>query len=459
MLTAWPTIVDQDRFPQIYDFAEKNTALAKNLYNAALFRLRQVFCGWDKTSRTDNEKEVFGEIETVRQAYPKLKVKRVLSYTILEKIMRITGNPDFFSGLPMQTAQAVVRKACDDFRSWLKALKDYKKNPSRYLGKPRMPKYCKSARKSFEVTNQDAVLYRSSTTSSSAVIKFPGISKQEKVMISGLPSYEDLRQVTVKPYYGKYILTYVFENGAPPCYPDLPEMAGVDFGTGNIAALACTDGSSVVFNGGVVKSRNQLFAKKRAAAVSSITKGTYWKHAQSKHLDLLSIKHDCQTRDSLHKISTAIVRWCIAHRVGVLVLGVNRFWKQKADMGKRNNQSFVNIPHARLRWMITYKALIAGIDVIEQEESYISKADATVDDPMPVYGKEEGRPVFSGKRIQRGLYKTASGLILNADCNGAANILRKAVPGAWKNTKDFKFLACPESVGYWVLNPKYKQTA
>ena len=373
--------------------------------------------------------------------------------------MRITGNPDFFSGLPMQTAQAVVRKACDDFRSWLKALKDYKKNPSRYLGKPRMPKYCKSARKSFEVTNQDAVLYRSSTTSSSAVIKFPGISKQEKVMISGLPSYEDLRQVTVKPYYGKYILTYVFENVAPTCYPDLPEMAGVDFGTGNIAALACTDGSSVVFNGGVVKSRNQLFAKKRAAAVSSITKGTYWKHAQSKHLDLLSIKHDCQTRDSLHKISTAIVRWCIAHRVGVLVLGVNRFWKQKADLGKRNNQSFVNIPHARLRWMITYKALIAGIDVIEQEESYTSKADATVDDPMPVYGKEEGRPVFSGKRIQRGLYKTASGLILNADCNGAANILRKAVPGAWKNTKDFKFLACPESVGYWVLNPKYKQTA
>ena len=82
-----------------------------------------------------------------------------------------------------------------------------------------------------------------------------------------------------------------------------------------------------------------------------------------------------------------------------------------------------------------------------------------MDDPMPVYGKEEGRPVFSGKRIQRGLYKTASGLILNADCNGAANILRKAVPGAWKNTKDFKFLACPESVGYWVLNPKYKQTA
>ena len=109
--------------------------------------------------------------------------------------------------------------------------------------------------------------------------------------------------------------------------------------------------------------------------------------------------------------------------------------------------------------MITYKALIAGIDVIEQEESYTSKADVTVADPMTVYGKEEGGPVFSGKRIQRGLYKTVSGLILNADCNGAANILRKAVPGAWKNTKDFKFLACPESVGYWVLNPKYKQTA
>ena len=459
MLTAWPTIVDHDSFPQIYDFAEKNSALAKNLYNAALFRIRQVFCGWDKTSRTDNEKEAFEEIETVRQAYPKFNVRRVLSYTALEKIMRITCNPDFFSGLPMQTAQAVVRKACDDFHNWLKASKDYKKNPSKYLGKPRMPKYCKSTRKSFEVTNQDAVLYRGSVTSSSAVIKLPSIPKKDKVMISGLPPYEDLRQVTIKPYYGKYILTFVFENGAPPCYPDLPEMAGVDFGTGNIATLACTDGSSVVFNGGVVKSRNQLFAKKRAAAVSSITKGTYRKHTQSQHLDLLSRKHDCQTNDSLHKISTAIVRWCIAHRVGTLVLGVNKLWKQESDMGKRNNQTYVSIPHARLRWMITYKALTAGINVIEQEESYTSKADVTMADPMPVYGEEKGKPVFSGKRIERGRYKTASGLIINADCNGAANILRKAVPDAWKNTKDFKFFAYPETYGYWNLNPKYKLTA
>ena len=85
MLTAWPTIVDHDSFPQIYDFAEKNSALAKNLYNAALFRIRQVFCGWDKTSRTDNEKEAFEEIETVRQAYPKFNVRRVLSYTALYK--------------------------------------------------------------------------------------------------------------------------------------------------------------------------------------------------------------------------------------------------------------------------------------------------------------------------------------------------------------------------------------
>ncbi|MGI6055461.1 MAG: hypothetical protein ACOYBD_00555 [Bilifractor sp.] len=193
MLTAWPTIVNHDSFPQIYDFAEKNSALAKNLYNAALFRIRQVFCGWNRTSRTDNEKEVLEEIETVRQAYPKFNVRRVLSYTALEKIMRITCNPDFFSGLPMQTAQAVVRKACDDFHNWLKASKDYKKNPSKYLGKPRMPKYCKSTRKSFEVTNHDAVLYRGSVTSSSAVVKLPGIPKKDKVMISGLPPYEDLR--------------------------------------------------------------------------------------------------------------------------------------------------------------------------------------------------------------------------------------------------------------------------
>ena len=88
----------------IYDYCDSNAQKAKLLYNAALFRIRQIFTGWDKDSRTDNEKEVFAEVALLQQTYPSVKVKKVISYGHLEKLMRVTHNPDFFAGLPMQTA-------------------------------------------------------------------------------------------------------------------------------------------------------------------------------------------------------------------------------------------------------------------------------------------------------------------------------------------------------------------
>lgn len=438
--------------------------LAKNLYNASLFRIRQVFTGWDKESRSDNEKEIFAELEATKKKYPAFKARRVLKYNALENIMRANNNPDFFAGLPMQTAQAVVRAACTDFDNWLKALKAYKENPSAFLGKPRMPGYCKSDRRTFEVTNQDAVLYRDKKDPGTVVIKLPGISQKQNVRMYEVPE-GTLKTVTVKPFYGKYILTLVMERedcvSASAASPDLPNMAGLDFGTDNIIAMACTDGSSVVCKGGAILSENQLFAKKRASAVSLITAGHEHKHAASAHLDHLSLIHSCRTKDSMHKVSTFVIRWCLAHGVGTLVLGVNKLWKQNAGMSRQSNQKFVTIPHAQLRQMIEYKALIAGITVVEQEESYTSKADVTAADPIPVYGQETGKPVFSGRRIMRGLYRTKSGLVINADCNvskaavGAANILRKAFPDAWASTKDYRFLAMPESVGFHKLNRKF----
>ena len=185
-------------------------------------------------------------------------------------------------------------------------------------------------------------------------------------------------------------------------------------------------------------------------------------HAESKYLLALSRKHSCFMKDQMHKISTEIIRYCVAHRIGILVIGVNKLWKQKSNIGRKNNQNFVSVPHFQLRQMIEYKALRAGIDVIEQEESYTSKADITASDYMPVYGKEKFRPVFSGRRIERGLYSCKEGYCINADCNGAANILRKAIPDAWKDVSDFHFLSTPESIGFAMLNPtdshkRYKQ--
>ena len=452
MKRAVPMIISEKNFRQIFDFADRNARLAKLLYNAALFRIRQVFTGWDKgDKRTELEQSVFDEIQYTRQVYNGFTCRRVLSYKALDKILRANTDPDFFSGLPMQTAQNIVRQAVTDFRSWLDALKVYKDDASAFTGKPKMPKYCRLDKKTFKVTNQDAVLYPSDD-GKGCLLKLPQM-KGSRIPLSYLQAASELREIVFKPYYGKYIMTFVVEDMVPPFYPDMPYMAGLDLGTDNIAAIACTDGSSVVYKGGAVLSSNQFFAKHKASAVSILTRGKKDRYASSTYLDGLSLKHDCFIKDQMHKISTAIVRYCAEHRIGILVVGTNRNWKQHSSMGQKSNQKFVSIPHEKLRWMISYKAMTAGIDVIWQEESYTSKADCTSGDVIPVYGEAETRPVFSGRRIERGSYLCGQGYRINADCNGAANILRKAFPDAWRRFTDFHFLATPVSIGFKSLNP------
>lgn len=146
-----------------YRYCEERAMLAWHLYNAALFRIRQIFTGWDKSARSENEREVFSEVAALEAAYPNIHVRKVIGYAHLEKLMRVTENPDFFAGLPMQTAQAVVRQAVQDFGNWLAAVHAYKKNPSSFTGKPGMPHY-KKAPCTFTLTNQGAVLYSMSLT-------------------------------------------------------------------------------------------------------------------------------------------------------------------------------------------------------------------------------------------------------------------------------------------------------
>lgn len=434
----------------IYDYCGSYAVLAKLLYNAALFRIRQIFTGYDKDSRTDHEKEVFNEVKLLQQTYPAIKVKRVISYSHLEKLMRVTRNPDFFAGLPMQTAQAVVKQAVTDFSNWLKALKDYKNSPSKYPGRPQMPHYRKQDAITFSITNQDAVLY---FTDRGTLLKLPGI--RERLYLPNVEKGSVLKEVKVKPYYGRYILSLTIECKDPAVSSqDMPNICAVDFGVDNFAAVVCNDGSSVLYKGKAVLSDCQWFHKKRAHATGLITKGHKHMHAESKYLSRLSRHHADFVKDKCHKISRSIVDYCIRHQAGTLVLGENRLWKQNSSIGSRNNQNFVSMPIALLRQLIIYKASGAGIRVIMQEESYTSKADITAMDCIPVYGIDDDKAAFSGSRISRGLYRCGNGLVINADCNGAANIMRKAIPDAWNDTDDFSFLASPEVCGFHELNPK-----
>ena len=462
MYLADTTVLSKNKNPDVYERMEQDLLLSKNLYNAALFRIRQVFTGWEKEERTQNEEEVFRELRTMQAAYPKVKVGRVLSYRALDAVMRANNNPDFFAGLPMQTAQRVLKEAVTVFRAWLSSLKEFRRAPERYTGKPCMPKYLKNDRHTFYITNQDAVLYpvyrktdasgRKSTDSGAPgeydgmELKLPLMKK--RLYLRHIAADSRLKEVQVKPYYGKILLVLVLETEDLPVSGKKPYLAGIDFGTDNIAAIVSTDHASRIYKGGAVLSKNRDFHKRKAEAAGIITKGTERKHADSARLRRMSLHHDCFMKDMMHKISTDIVRYCAEHGVGTIVMGVNRGWKQGSDMGNVNNQNFTGIPHDRLRKMIMYKAAREGIRIMEQEESYTSKADITAMDFIPVYGRENGNVGFSGRRIKRGLYACSAGYSVNADCNGAANILRKAVPDAWEGTEDFRFLATPETAGF-----------
>ena len=417
----------------IYSYCDDFCRKAKLLYNAALFRIRNIFTGYEKEHRTDNEEDIFCEVHALQDVHPQIHVRKVISYNHLEKLMRVTENPDFFIGLPMQTAQAMVKQAVTDFKNWLASLREYKKQDLATV----------------IITNQDAVLYPSETGVS---LKLPIIKK--RLSFSNISEHAFLKEVRIKPYYGRFLFCLTFEEPEPVIETSMPYTCAIDFGIDNFAAIVCDDGSSAIYKGGAVLSDTQWFHKQKAKYVSILTKGHKNRYATSKRLADLSYHHANFVKDQCHKISRSIIDFCVDHYAGTLIFGVNPLWKQNSRIGKINNQKFVSMPIAFLRAMITYKALNAGIKIIEQEESYTSKADITTKDHIPTYRVDDENAQFSGIRIKRGLYRCADGTILNADCHAAANIMRKAVPDIWDRTTDFSFLTSPKVYGFHELNPK-----
>ena len=340
----------------------------------------------------------------------------MLGKGVVEHVFRITNNPDFFSGLPMQTAQHVIRQVCTDFKGWLASLKKYKEGPSGYTGKPKMPGYCRNDTASYLFTNQDAVIY-------DGKLKLP----RTKIRIPARRRHGRLMEVKVKPVSGGYELLLVYQVKAASVQSG-KHAAAVDFGVDNTMAVVSDTGKSILFKGRFIKSVNQYFMKKKAERISLMSKGKETtERVWSKYLDRLSAYRTSYIRDCFHKMSKKLLVWCQRNDIGCLVLGSNAFWKQNSSIGTVNNQNFVSIPFEMLKSMIELKACEYGVTVVRNEESYTSKASFLDSDDIPVYVEGDGtKHHFSGKRIQRGLYRSSDGTVLNADINGAANILRKA---------------------------------
>lgn len=436
------TVVKQTEHPELFSLFNRYVVLATNLYNAGLFRVRQNFTMHGKEVLHPLEQEVKQEIERTVTGKNLGHPRRSMSYLFLEKLMRVTWNPDFFAGLPMQCAQNVLKQVCGDFKNWMASCRQYKKDTSGYLGRPKMPHYKrKKSLSSFTFTNQDCYVLEQGNKN---LLKFPAV-RGHYLPIG--PVSGRLKQVEVKPYYGEFLVICIFETDED-C-SSLPDGAscGIDLGVDNTAALVSSNGRCVLYKGGALKSANQWYNKQMADCRSLAMKGHTADEAaklgllHTKKMQSLSRRRNQFFHDTMHKIASDIVHFCLASGITTIVIGKNKNWKQKSNIGHVNNQNFVQIPLETLRWMITYKAESVGLIVVEQEESYTSKASLVYGDEIPVYGKETKNLVaFSGRRIKRGLYSTGSGQVINADLNGAGNILRKYIPDAFKDCKDFVFL-------------------
>lgn len=426
------------------------TEKSRNLRNAVLFRIRQHYTSYGKDSLQPLQEEVRNEIIRTCEKTGRTMPKRVISYSFMDKLLRVNENPDYFSGLPMQSAQATAKETINDFENWLKALAAYQKDPSLFTGMPKMPKYKKCSHHIVTMTNQDCVIYE--TEDGITYLKLPKTTAKLNIVF---PEDAVLKEVKIRPCYSEYEIIAVYEQQTEEEEVLRPYAGGIDHGAENIIAFVSNDGETpILYKGGAIKAMNQSYNKAKAKYTGILMKGHDPKtvNVHTGRLSAIERKRSAFLRDEMHKISTHLIRECVRRNIGTIVIGKNTQWKTKANMSKQSNQKFVQIPHCTLTWMIRYKAERYGIRVIKQEESYTSKASFLDQDEIPVYGDGEEH-IFSGKRISRGLYRSKEGTVISADINAASNVLRKAMPDAFSGISDYSFLQNVRTVKFRDLHP------
>lgn len=444
---------DEPSFPY-FDHAAH---CANNLYNAALFRQRQLMTSARKEEEnyTDNEREIRNEFESAIRQMKKSRTipkKGCVSYEFLEEEMRLTQNPDYYAeGFPVQTAQLVIRCVCRNMKSFFNAMRAYKENPSAFTAKPDLPGYKhKGGSSSFTISNQDCVIRRNAKGHYTA--KLP-LTKEVLSLGKKIPG--KLKEVHVTPVNGTYQVSFVFDDGIeePEVTENAERICAVDFGVENLMAVTNNFGCEcLLYKGGAAKSINQYYNKRIAEIVSRETTGTTEKFKPTEEYYDLTNRRNNRIHDLMKKTGKQLIEWCAENRADTIVLGCNRYWKQESHIGHVNNQKFVQIPFSYLKNVIAWLAERAGIRVVEQEESYTSKASFLDRDFIPVYGQEPEVFRFSGKRNPRGLYTSGEGIVTNADLQASANILRKAYPNAFieGNEPEFRTIRV-------IRHPEYEQ--
>jgi putative transposase len=374
-----------------YSVIDEAAFKSKNLYNAALYEIRQSF----------------------------IHEGKYLNYNEMQRRMQ---SHEAYKALPAKVSQQILMVLDRNWKSFFEALEAYTLDPSKFLGRPKLPKY------KHKTEGRNILVYTIQAISKRGLKR--GLVQPSQLEISVQTKQKGVDQVRIVPRKGFYVVEVVYGKEVKQAEVNPAYYAGIDIGMNNLVALTSNKPhfKSILVNGRPVKSINQFYNKRKAELQQKLGRtGT------TKRMERMTNKRNRRIDHYMHTASKRVVDLLVKEGIGTLVIGRNDRWKNEANMGRRNNQNFVQIPHARFIAMLTYKAELVGITVKVTEESYTSKASLLDLDPLPVRDPNNGgeKHMFSGKRVKRGLYRAKDGRKINADINGAGNVIRKVAPDAF----------------------------
>ena len=374
-------------YPIFCDFAHKS----KNLYNHANYLIRNEFVKNDKWLR----------------------------YRELDKILKTDLEFDDYRQMPTaQSAQQILKLLDKNWQSFFKAIKDWSKSRDKYLGRPKLPKYKpKNGKQILILTNQNVKLKE-------GLLYFPKSFKGfiVKPKFIEKENFVSFQQVRFIPDYKSFVLELVYTIEIPDTsLSDNGRYLSVDIGLDNLATVVNNKGlKPFVINGKGLKSINKYY-NKQVSHYREVAKKMN-NRDYTNRMDLLTRKRNHKIDDYMHKASKYLIDYAIENNFNTIVIGNNKRWKQKSSMSKQVNQSFVGIPHMKFIQMVQYKAQNVGINVILTEESYTS-GTSFLDNEAPI--KENYN---KSRRVHRGLFISNKGIKINADVNGAYQIMKKVFP-------------------------------
>lgn len=357
----------------LYNELDNLCFLSKNLYNSALYTVRQFYF---------TNKKYFNWIKINNQF-------------VSEK------QQDYYA-LPCKVSQQTLKMVDQNMKSFFNAIKA--KN-----SKPKLPKYLDKIKGRFVVT------YTNQAISKKALQN--GYIELSKTNIKLKTNVKNVKQVRIVPRNNFIVVEILYEVRSKLHNNSKETYCGIDFGLNNLITCSFQNDSPLIMNGKPLKSINWYYNKEKSRLQSLLDNGK----KTSKKIQNITLKRNNRINDYLHKTTKIFVNYLVSKKINNIVIGYNKEWKQGINIGRVNNQNFVQIPYYKLLNILTYKCEIEGISVIVTEESYTSKCSFLDDEDICKHEK------YVGKRIKRGLYKASDGRLINADVNGALNILKKVI--------------------------------